>query len=424
MIPAAAFREKWPLLALGFFLAFFSGPGQTYFISLSAGGVREAFGLSDGGYGAIYSFATLCSAASLIWLGQLADRVQPARLALGALFALSLAALAMAGAQTVAGLIVAVFALRLAGQGMLSHLMATYVARWFAETRGRALGLAALGFSAGEASLPAVTALALGAYDWRVVWTGVAAALVVIGAPLILLLSRAAGGLPGADWAGGDQAASAARDEASPAPSWTRAQVLRDRRFLALMPGVLASPAIVTGALFHQVRLVETKGWALTDFARLYPLYAVAATGAMLGFGALIDRVGAARALPLMLAPLAAGLLLISAADAFAAGAAFMALIGASAGAAAVAPAALWSEMYGLAQLGAIRALSSSAMVFGTALSPAAIGVLIDRGVAIEAQFAALGVYALAAMLGFAVLSPRLAYRAPPEPVAAGGRPA
>ncbi len=141
----------------------------------------------------------------------------------------------------------------------------------------------------------------------------------------------------------------------------------------------------------------------------------------MLTFGALIDRIGAARALPFMLAPLAAGLLVIGASDAFLAGALFMTLIGASAGAAAVAPAALWSEMYGLAHLGAIRALSSSAMVFGTALAPAAMGVLVDRDVAIDVPLAALGFYALAAIFGFALLSTRLDHHAPPA-LAPSGR--
>ncbi len=57
--------------------------------------------------------------------------------------------------------------------------------------------------------------------------------------------------------------------------SWTRHYVLRDIRFYAMLPGLMAPPFIITGILFHQVHLVETKNWTLPDFTSLYPLYAV-----------------------------------------------------------------------------------------------------------------------------------------------------
>lgn len=415
MLPIATLRRKWPLLGLGFALAFCSGPGQTYFISLFAGGVRADLSLSDGEFGAIYSFATLASAACLIWIGKFADGPRPIVLATGVLAGLSVATLLMANASGPAGLFAAVFALRLSGQGMLSHLTATFVARWFSRERGRALGLATLGFPAGEASLPVVAALALAHFGWREVWVAVAAAILFVAAPAIALLGAAAR-RRGLDLASATPVADDAELAQGDVASWTRAEALRDWRFYALAPGLLASPAIITGALFHQVRLVETKGWNLAAFAGLYPAYAVASAGAAIAFGALIDRAGAARALPLTLAPLALGLAIVSRFDDFAAGLAFMALMGATGGAAAVTPAALWSEIYGVAHLGAIRALATSAMVFGTALAPGAMGVLIDRGVSLEDQFATLSAYAAACCVGFHLLSSHLGPKpAPPS---------
>ncbi len=407
-------REKWPLLAIGFALALCSGPGQTFFIALSAGDVRSALRLSDGDYGALYSVATLCSAATLIWLGKLADVGRPVALAVGVLSALAVAALAMASAQGAVSLAAAIFMLRLFGQGMLSHLMATNVARWFHANRGKALSVSALGFAAGEASLPLIAAAAMAAVGWRAMWTGSAIVLAAFGVGAVLVLARLA------QARGFDLAAPAAGD-AGPGsgstdrtnPSWTRAQVLRDPRFFALLPGLVASPAIITGVLFHQVRLAESKGWTVGEFATLYPFYAVAATAGALAFGALIDRIGAARALPLMLVPLAVGLGLMSVGDTRAIGGAFMALMGASGGAAAVTPAALWSEMYGVRHIGAIRALSTSVMVFGTALMPAAMGALLDRDVSIETQLGGSALYAVAAIGVFAALSSHLKARHP-----------
>ena len=62
---------------------------------------------------------------------------------------------------------VVIFALRLCGQGMTSHIAVVAMARWFDAERGRALSIAALGFSVGEAVLPIVFVVLLGFLDCR-----------------------------------------------------------------------------------------------------------------------------------------------------------------------------------------------------------------------------------------------------------------
>lgn len=74
---------------------------------------------------------------------------------------------------------IALFGLRLFGQGMSSHLAMTFVARWFVRERGRALGLAFLGYPAGEAVFPMLMALLLGQFTWRWIWVGIAIAVVL-----------------------------------------------------------------------------------------------------------------------------------------------------------------------------------------------------------------------------------------------------
>lgn len=54
------------MLAFGFLLTLFSSFGQTFFISLSGGHIREEFGLSNASFGLLYSAATLGSATALI----------------------------------------------------------------------------------------------------------------------------------------------------------------------------------------------------------------------------------------------------------------------------------------------------------------------------------------------------------------------
>jgi len=62
-----------------FGLPFASAFGQTWFISLFAGEIKLAYGLSDGQWGAIYTVATLASATLLLWRGSLADTAKAVR---------------------------------------------------------------------------------------------------------------------------------------------------------------------------------------------------------------------------------------------------------------------------------------------------------------------------------------------------------
>jgi MFS family permease len=281
--------------------------------------------------------------------------------------------------------------------------------RWFTAGRGRALSLASLGHPMGEALLPPLVAGLLTFVAWRQVWIGMAIAVVAAFVPAVLIL----GGV--VRRRGLDRAATSEGSvDSNTAPSWTRKQVLADKRFYALLPGVLAPPFIVTGVLFHQVHLVTVKSWTLAGFAACYPLFAASQTGVALGLGWLVDRHGAARLMPFYLLPLSAALAVAAIGEAEVTAAVFMTLMGCTAGGAAIVFGALWPELYGVAHLGAIRSLAVSSMVFATALAPGAMGWLIDEGVRLETQLLVLAVYTAVCAAFFGVLRSRLTPRAPP----------
>ncbi|MEO1293198.1 MAG: MFS transporter, partial [Pseudomonadota bacterium] len=163
-------RENARWLAAGFLMALASSFGQTFFIAIFSEPLRQSFSLSEGEFASIYMVATLGSAFTLIWLGQLADTVPPRRLA--ALIALALAGvcLAMASVTHWLVLIPVIFGLRLFGQGMISHLSQTTMARWFVATRGRALAVASFGYPTGEALAPLAAVALIAAVGWRQTW--------------------------------------------------------------------------------------------------------------------------------------------------------------------------------------------------------------------------------------------------------------
>lgn len=382
-MPGLAFlRDNARWIAGGFLLTFFSTVGQTSFIGGSAGHIREEYGLTNGGWGLLYMVGTLGSALTLPYLGPIVDRYPARRVILLVLPMLALAAGLMALSQHIALLVLTIYLLRLFGQGMSSHTAYTATARWFTAQRGKALSLVILGHNVGEAVLISAFVAVAAAYGWRVGWMS-AAVLVLVALPLASMLIAV------------DRQPSAT--EVNPrvvdARDWTRGEVLRDPIFYLFMLGLMAPGFIVTVAFFHQVYLVELRGWSLGAFASAFIVWAVVNSIFTLISGQLIDRFSALALLPFILLPLGAGAIVLGVVAEPWAPFAFMALIGLSNGLSTTAFGAIWPEMYGIAHMGSIRAMAASATVFATAAGPGLTGYLIDRGVSYPGQLVAMGIY-------------------------------
>ena len=373
------------MLGFGALLCLASSFGQTFFISLFSAEIRAEFGLSDGEFGAVYSMGTLASAFLLLWTGQLIDRID-LRLYIIVVFAgLGLAAMLMSVAQSVTLLVFIVFLLRQCGQGLPGHTAMTAMGRYFDTGRGKALSIAALGYPFGEALLPLAVVAAVAVVGWRESWAGIAGVLALLVVPLALLLlgdqkARHGAYLERLETAERDAAAGRTIAERS----WTRAEVIRDPRLYLVLPGLLAPSFIFTGLFFHQILIiVDIQGWSKTALAASYPVYAVTTVAASLLAGIAIDRFGAARLLPWFLWPqMLAVVVLISGSDPVLL-VPYMMLTGAGTGITHTLISAFWPEVYGRRHLGAIRALATALMVFSSAASPVAMGVLFDMGLSL-----------------------------------------
>lgn len=397
----AFLRANAPWLGAGFALALGSSFGQTYFIGLFSGALREEFGLSHGAFGALYMGATLASAAALVQLGRLADHMPARRLALLVTLAFGLVCLGMAAASSVWMLGLLIFGLRLCGQGMLSHLSQTAMARWFAANRGRALMIAAFGYPLGEALLPPLFAPLIEEIGWRAGWIAAAALLLALFLPAYAwLLAR--------ERARGQVTTAAAEAPGRDGRSWTRGEAMRDPYFWLLALGVLAPSFMLTVVFFVPAHIAEIKGLTLAEVAGGYAFYAAAAVPAAIVAGLAIDRVSARALLPLYLLPMAAGFALLAASDGLAGLWGAMALLGLTAGASSTIASAIWAELYGTRHLGSIKALTHAGMVFSTAAGPGAAGALIDFGVDLNVQAWGYVAYCAAVSALFVPLSARL----------------
>ncbi|MFO7785241.1 MAG: MFS transporter [Desulfatiglandales bacterium] len=198
-----------------------SGFGQTFFVSVMGGELRQAFGLSHTTYGSLYSGATLLSAALLLKFGALADRWSLPGVTTLAVAVLAAGCLAVGLAPSGLFLGLGFVLIRFGGQGLMAHLGVTAAARFFSDQRGNAVALAHLGLPMAEAILPAGAVLVMGRFGWRGSWLAGGLFLVAAAWPLLVFLSRRPPAPPqigaGAERGGGSSA--------------TRPQVLRDPGF-------------------------------------------------------------------------------------------------------------------------------------------------------------------------------------------------
>lgn len=375
---------RW--LLAGVLLTFMSSFGQTFFISIFAGEIRAEFGLSHGEWGGIYALGTLASAIVMVWAGSLTDRFRVRTLGPVVLVMLACAMAFMATNQAAWLLPAVIFTLRITGQGMTSHIAVVAMARWFTATRGRALSVAALGFSVGEAILPLLFVALLTAYDWRVLWL-VAAGVALLGIPVLIgLLTQER--TP-------QSMAQSSQSLGMDARHWTRRETMKHWLFWAMVPSILGPSAFGTALMFHQVHFSEIKGLSHMTFVSMFPIYTAATIISMIAAGWALDKWGTPRLIPFMHVPAIAAFLVFGLTSGPMGLMLGFILFGITSGAHSTLPNAFWAEFFGTAHIGSIKALAAAIMVLGSAIGPGLTGWGIDAGIGLEAQYVAVALYFL-----------------------------
>lgn len=388
-------REEWRLLLFGFVMTFGSSLGQTYFIGLFSAEIRSDLDLSHGDFGGLYSAATLASAILLLWTGSLIDRMQLRHFAYLVTAGLALACALAAISNGPLLLFCALLALRHMGQGLMSMAGGTTVVRYLDHQKGKANALGGMGYSVSEALLPSLVIASIALLGWRQSWLLWGAGL-ALTLPLLTRWLLANHELRHQHYLR-EIDGRANGDAINQRRQWTRAEVVRDPFFYLFLPVLLAQPLLFTGFMFHQVQLVEEKGWSLTAWGGLFLFYALVNTGCKLFAGVLVDRFSAIRLVPLICLPMGAGLLALAMGNAFYIAIVYMGLLAVSVGIYSTLSSPFFSEMYGTLHLGSIKSLTTAAMVFATAIAPVVMGWLIDAGVSMGVMAVGGAVYTLLA---------------------------
>lgn len=359
---------EWVILAAAALAALMTTPGQTVGVSALFDPIQQELGLSRGAAAAAYAVGTLLGVLPAPFVGRWIDRhgVRLAALVTGT--ALAAACAGMALVQTAVGLTLAFTLLRGAAVGGLTLLSQHVTNLWFIRQRGMAAAVVVGGTAVGGAVFPLAIDAALPPLGWRAIYVVLAGVIALLLTPLLVLLLR-----DRPERFGLRPDVGAPRDGGRPpveAPSASLREALASRHFWILTAAGFLSNMIGTALLLHQVSILAAGGFLRGAALALLAPMAVVQAAAIPASGALIDRLGVRRLLPVLLIALAAAPVLAATAQSPVAGLAYALTLGAALGGLNTAQAAGYAEAFGRNHIGSIRGAGFLASVLGAALGP------------------------------------------------------
>ena len=364
------------LLLYGFAIVFFASYGQTFFISIFNEQIREAYSLSDGEFGLVYSLGTLASSIILVAFAKLIDHID---LRLYSLIVSVGLAIACAGVyisyESIFFLFFLIFGLRFFGQGAMSHAGDTTMSRYFGNNRGKALSFASFGGQIGVMFLPIIAVKFLNIISWQQVWMIASLSILIIFIPF-LFMSLKNQNTRHLNFKENNK-------EIKNGRKWRTREIIFEKKFYVYLPLSISAPFIGTGLMFHQVFIANQKNWTLEMLASGYVLLGVFSIIGLIIGGPIVDRFTARKVIMYKPLPLFLAIIILIFFDGYLAMFIYLSLLGLNMGIGSPLIGSLWAELYGLESLGVVKALLHATAAFASALSPVIFGYIIDFGMGI-----------------------------------------
>ena len=359
------------LLFYGFATIFFASFGQTFFISIHNTEIRSFYNLTDGEFGFIYSLGTLLSSILLISFAKLIDYVDLRLYSLGISLGLALSCLGFfVSYNSIFFLFLILFGLRFFGQGAMAHAGETTMARYFGSNRGKALSVCTFGGMIGVMLLPIIVVKLSDLLGWRSVWAISSISIFIIFIPLLFLSLRN-------QKLRHSNFSNANKNSLNNHKLRTR-DIAKDRKFYVYLPISIALPFISTGLTFHQIFIINQKGWTLAVLANGFIFLGIFSIIGLMFAGPIVDKFNTQKVILFSLFPLFLAVLTIALFDNYMALFVYMSFLGIGWGISTPFIGSLWAELYTLESLGTVKALLRACSVFATALSPVIFGYMID----------------------------------------------
>lgn len=386
------FRNNFRQLTFGWMLTLFSSFGQTFLISLYVPFILVELSVTKTEFGSYYAIATVLASILLLRVGHIIDDrpIRPFTHKTIALLASSTLLLSVVWSPWV--LFISLIGLRLAGQGLMTHISMTVMSRQFDKDRGKALSISSLGFSMGEMIFPLLMGIFVTYIGWRyTVGTGVIFLaifyLALRSIDIESMDSKPSRKISFATDRNQEAPIAIEQSDHEPEELGKRAfyvNMLKEKRFYILaLPSFLLS-FTATGFFFYQYLLAETRDWDISIYTMLFAGYGAVRLVFSLFGGILTDKYSGINIFVYHLIPMGFGTLLLGVLPGYTAAILFLLLFGVTVGTSAVVKPAIIAEIYGVHRIAQIRSLFTVVMVTSTALAPLIFGIALDFGITFE----------------------------------------
>lgn len=378
-----SFFYGWFIVFIGGLGMFFSGPGQTYFISVFIDQYINDFGWSRSQVSTIYSAATLVSAVCMFFMGRLIDRFGHRHMIVLVSIMLALACFINSFVTNLTLLFLGILMLRLFGQGSMTLIPNTLIPQWFMAKRGQALSYMAIGGFASSALFPPLNVWLVNEIGWENTWILWGATILVFFTPLAYFLVRNKPEQVGLELDGFVTAKTTVHNKDSKSKGinesdWTFNEAIRTKTFWLILSCV-GIPALVNTAItFHLISIFEQNDLGMEVAAMVLGGMALVGFPVTLVAGRVLDRVNVNIILAGIFASEIVLLLMLQITNTWVMAVLFALVWGASNGFERIALSYVWPSYFGRTALGSIQGLSTSVMVFGSAIGPLPFGIAFD----------------------------------------------
>ncbi|QBP41861.1 MFS transporter [Paenisporosarcina antarctica] len=380
----STFYYGWYIVFIGSLGAFFSGPGQTYFISVFIDQYIRDFDWSRSQVSTIYSAATLVSAVCMFFMGRLIDKFGQRNMMVIVSIMLALACFFNSTVNNLIMLFFGILMLRLFGQGSMTLIPNTLIPQWFMTKRGRALSYMAIGGFASSAIFPPLNVWLVSAIGWENTWILWGVTILIVFTPLAYFLVRNTPEQVGLEPDGYITPIRSKAQENDPSftkkveSDWTFKEAIRTKAFWFILSCV-GIPALVNTAItFHLISIFNQNDLGAGVAALVLAGMALVGFPVTLVAGRLLDRVKVNIILAGIFVLEIVLLMMLQITNTIFMAVLFALVWGISNGFERIALSYVWPSYFGRAALGSIQGLATSVMVFGSAIGPLPFGIAFD----------------------------------------------
>jgi MFS family permease len=367
----------WVMVALAGFTLFFSGPGQTFSVSMFIDSYINDFGWTRSTVSGMYSMGTLMAGMTMGVMGGLFDKYGHRKMGTAVAILFGFALIYMSTISTVPMLLLGFFLIRLLGQGGMSLIGTTLVPQWFIKKRGRAISIVSVFGALSLATLPPINTWIIQNFSWQTGWRAWAIVTWLVVAPTIYFFIRTR---PEDVGLSPDNEAQVMVDGTGvfEEVSWTLKEAMRTRAFWMILYSVIVPSAIITGCIFHQISILGQAGLSPGNVALISGVTSIIRLPLILVAGQLADRIQ----LRYLLAA-SQGVLFVMLAALYVANSVplvmvYGVLMGTQMALQGLVMGVIWPDYYGRKHLSTIRGTTMMAGVIGSALGPLPFGFAYD----------------------------------------------